>query len=80
MRISKQNMTALQLIFVIVLVTITVNAMFWTFNTFDPAKPEYRNLELQFGLQLMHFLLLFWMLIAALLAFGKFYKKDRNKK
>lgn len=72
---KKDDKVALQLILVVIFVTITIHSMFWTLNTFDPINPQYRNLELQFGFQLMHMLLFFWMLIAVLLAFGKFYKR-----
>lgn len=72
---KKDDKVALQLIFVVIFVIITIHSMFWTLNTFDPINPQYRNLELQFGFQLMHMLLFFWMLIAVLLAFGRFYKR-----
>jgi len=72
---KKDDKLALQLIFVVIFVTITIHSMFWTLNTFDPINTQYRNLELQFGFQLMHMLLFFWMLIAVLLAFGRFYRR-----
>lgn len=79
-RKSTQNKTAIKLLVVIILATATIHAMFWSFNTFDPIKPQYRNIELQFGFQLMHMLLFFWMLIAVLSMFwGVFAKSKKGK-
>lgn len=75
---EKDNKNALKLLVILVLATLTVHAVFWTFNAFDPAKPQYRDLELQFGLQLMHMLLFFWMLIAVLSIFWDTFAKRKK--
>ena len=72
------NRDALKLLLVLILATLTIHAMFWTFNAFDPIKPQYRSIELQFGLQLMHMLLFFWMLIAVMSIFWSTFAKRRK--
>lgn len=80
-RLKERDKIAIKLLVVIILATVTIHAMFWTFNTFDPhANPLYRNVQLQFGFQLMHMLLFFWMLIAVLTMFwGVFAKSKKGK-
>lgn len=75
----QDNRTAIELIGILILATLTIHAMFWTFNTFDPVKPQYKNIELQFGFELMHILLFFWMIIAVLSIFWGVFARSKRR-
>lgn len=71
MRISGYTLLAV----VIILVVATLAAIFWTFVLTDPQTTQYKDVQLQIGISMLHFLLFIWMMLCIVLAFTRYIEK-----